>query len=101
MVHIKCKLYHNRNLRKQFLFYGKRTTSKFIVIRKGPKHLTTSYCALKLRTTLTVTPGEGPSFFQNFHQSIYVFLRIYGCFLNIYKGINIYKGLYKIFKGFK
>ncbi|KAB7497467.1 hypothetical protein Anas_13663, partial [Armadillidium nasatum] len=61
-----------------FLFYGKRTTSKFIVIQKAlTSSITTVACALKLSFNSIVALGEGPSFFQNFHLSIYVFLRIY------------------------
>ncbi|KAB7495644.1 hypothetical protein Anas_14213, partial [Armadillidium nasatum] len=75
ILHTKCKLYIYRNLRKQFLFYGKRTTSKFGVIQKTLN----IYISLRAEVAInsTVASSEGPSFFQNFHQSIYVFLRIY------------------------
>ncbi|KAB7497259.1 hypothetical protein Anas_11306 [Armadillidium nasatum] len=52
------------NFRKQFLFYGKGTTSKFIVIRKALKF----YISLRAEVAYnsSVTPGEGSSFFQTF-----------------------------------
>ncbi|KAB7499745.1 hypothetical protein Anas_00999 [Armadillidium nasatum] len=49
---------------KQFLFYGKRTTSKFGVIQKTLKF----YISLRAEVAYnsSVTPGEGSSFFQTF-----------------------------------
>ncbi|RXG62074.1 hypothetical protein Avbf_18698 [Armadillidium vulgare] len=61
-----------------FLFYGKRTTSKIIVIEKALNIIFNNYYLRAEDTSdLFVASGEGPKFFQNLHLSINVFLRIY------------------------
>ncbi|RXG61637.1 hypothetical protein Avbf_14984, partial [Armadillidium vulgare] len=65
--------------RKQFLFYGKRTTSKIIVIENALNIIfNIYYLRAEVSSDLFVASGEGPKFFQNLHQSINVLLRIYG-----------------------
>ncbi|RXG73911.1 hypothetical protein Avbf_03801 [Armadillidium vulgare] len=61
-----------------FLFYGKRTTSKIIVIEKALNIIFNNYyLRAEVTSDLFVASGEGPKFFQNLHLSINVFLRIY------------------------
>ncbi|RXG51355.1 hypothetical protein Avbf_12321, partial [Armadillidium vulgare] len=57
--------------------YGKRD-EQFIVIEKALNIIFNNYyLRAEVTSDLFVASGEGPKFFQNLHQSINVFLRIY------------------------